>query len=91
MPDLTPEEYVLEVEGIGISGTKTLTLEDLKTKFPKVTITAALQCAGNRRSEQNKVTLRCLWLFASLQYSVHESVDRQKSQEAFWSRVMSKK
>ncbi|XP_003740501.1 sulfite oxidase [Galendromus occidentalis] len=55
VPDPSPAEYALEVEGIGIEGTKTLTLEDLKTKFPKVTITAALQCAGNRRSEQNKI------------------------------------
>lgn len=55
MPKISAEEYSLEVEGIGIDGTKTLSLNDLKTKFPKVTITAALQCAGNRRSEQNKV------------------------------------
>lgn len=31
--------------------------QDLKTKFPKHTITATMQCAGNRRSEMNKVKL----------------------------------
>jgi hypothetical protein len=29
--------------------TLTLTLEDLKTKFPKRTVTASIQCGGNRR------------------------------------------
>jgi hypothetical protein len=29
------------------------TLDDLKTKYPKETITATLQCAGNRRSEMS--------------------------------------
>lgn len=36
-------------------GTLTLSLEDLKTRFPKHTVTATLQCAGNRRSEMNQV------------------------------------
>lgn len=35
----------------------TLSLEDLKTRYPKHTVTATLQCAGNRRSEMNKVKL----------------------------------
>jgi len=37
------------------SGMRTLklSLEDLKTKFPKHTVTTTLQCAGNRRSELN--------------------------------------
>ncbi|XP_022711674.1 sulfite oxidase-like [Varroa jacobsoni] len=55
VPLIDPSEYKLEIEGIGIKGTKELTLDELKTKFPKVTITATLQCAGNRRSEQNKI------------------------------------
>lgn len=33
----------------------TLSVEELKTKYPQHTVTAVLQCAGNRRSEMNKV------------------------------------
>jgi sulfite oxidase len=29
-------------------------LEDLKTKFPKHSITATIQCGGNRRADMNK-------------------------------------
>lgn len=36
-------------------GVLSLSLEELKTRFPKHTVTATLQCAGNRRSEMNKV------------------------------------
>lgn len=35
----------------------TLSLEDLKTKFPKRSVTATMQCAGNRRSEMNRIKL----------------------------------
>jgi len=34
-----------------------LNVEDLKTKYPQHTVTAVLQCAGNRRSEMNKVKM----------------------------------
>jgi sulfite oxidase len=34
---------------------KSFTLEDLKTKYPKTSVTTTLQCAGNRRSEMNAV------------------------------------
>jgi sulfite oxidase len=34
---------------------KSFTLEELKTKFPKASVTATLQCAGNRRSEMGAV------------------------------------
>lgn len=51
---MDPDSYRLHVEGLP-GGALTLTLEDLKTKFPKHTVTATLQCAGNRRSEMNKV------------------------------------
>lgn len=31
----------------------TMTLDDLKTKYPKHSVTMTLQCAGNRRSEMH--------------------------------------
>lgn len=54
VPDCDPSLYVLEVVGEGIDPVK-LTLEDLKTKFPQHTVTATLQCAGNRREELARV------------------------------------
>ncbi|XP_029007623.1 sulfite oxidase, mitochondrial [Betta splendens] len=56
VPQVDPASYRLHVEGLP-GGTLTLTLEELKTRFPKHTVTATLQCAGNRRSEMNKVKL----------------------------------
>lgn len=50
---MDPDLYRLHVEGLP-RGELTLSLEELKTRFPKHTITATLQCAGNRRSEMNK-------------------------------------
>lgn len=56
VPHIDPDEYELEVAGIGVQETK-LTLDDLKTKFPKVSITATIMCAGNRRSDMTKVSV----------------------------------
>ncbi|XP_042363250.1 sulfite oxidase, mitochondrial [Plectropomus leopardus] len=54
VPLVDPATYQLHVEGLP-GGVLTLSLEELKSRFPKHTITATLQCAGNRRSEMNKV------------------------------------
>uniref|UniRef100_A0A1A8NF01 Sulfite oxidase n=1 Tax=Nothobranchius pienaari TaxID=704102 RepID=A0A1A8NF01_9TELE len=54
VPQLDQASYQLRVEGIP-QGVLSLSLEDLKTKFPKHTITVTLQCAGNRRGDMNKV------------------------------------
>lgn len=54
VPVSEPATYTLEVTGIGLSDVK-LTLEDLKTKLPQYTVTATIQCAGNRREELSKV------------------------------------
>ena len=55
LPDVDAKSYELEIEGIpGFSDPKVLTLDYLK-KFPKVSVTAAIQCGGNRRSEMNAV------------------------------------
>ncbi len=54
VPKCDPAEYTLEVAVEGLAPVK-FTLEDLKTKFPQHTVTATIQCAGNRREELNRV------------------------------------
>lgn len=54
VPEVDPDTYELEVVGEGIT-TVNLSLNDLKNKFKKHTVTAAIQCAGNRRSEMIKL------------------------------------
>ncbi|XP_022538148.2 sulfite oxidase, mitochondrial [Astyanax mexicanus] len=54
VPQIDPDKYRLQIEGLP-GGAVSLSLEDLKTRFPKHTVTATLQCAGNRRSDMNKV------------------------------------
>ncbi|EFA86676.1 Putative sulfite oxidase [Heterostelium album PN500] len=49
VPDIDPDTYTLKIDGL-VENALLLTLNDLKTKFEKVTITAQLQCAGNRRT-----------------------------------------
>jgi sulfite oxidase len=44
----------VRVEGEGLKRVE-LTLKDLKTKFKKHTVTATLQCTGNRRDQFNSV------------------------------------
>eukprot|EP00941_MAST-03F_sp_MAST-3F-sp1_P006417 g6417.t1 len=53
VPDIDEDDYVLEIEANEDAGTKSLrlTLADLKTKFPKHEVVAALQCAGNRQED----------------------------------------
>lgn len=54
VPLVDEKEYELEITGIGVKD-KTLSLNDLKSKFKKVSVTATVQCAGNRRSDMVKV------------------------------------
>ncbi|KAJ8412130.1 hypothetical protein AAFF_G00143970 [Aldrovandia affinis] len=54
VPKVDPAAYRLEIEGLP-NGPVSLSLDELKTRFPKHTVTATLQCAGNRRSEMNRV------------------------------------
>ncbi|KAK8768271.1 hypothetical protein V5799_015266 [Amblyomma americanum] len=54
VPDVDPEDYVLEIEDPD-GKCHYLTLDEIKTKFPKVSVTSVIQCAGSRRSEQNKI------------------------------------
>merc|ERR1719483_1559867 len=55
VPDIDEGSYELEVSGIGVKGeTVIFTLDQLK-QFPKHSIVAAVQCAGNRRAEMHAV------------------------------------
>ena len=49
-----PKHYKLEVSKEG-SKSINLSLEDLKTKFPEYTLSATIQCAGNRRSHMSSI------------------------------------
>lgn len=53
VPEVDPETYELEITGEGVKDI-TLKLKDLD-KYKTHTITAAIQCAGNRRSEMSKI------------------------------------
>ncbi len=52
-PEVTGDEYMLEVEAGKQEAT--FNLEDLKSKFEKVEVTAAVQCGGNRRAEMQEI------------------------------------
>jgi cytochrome b involved in lipid metabolism len=54
VPEVDPARFALTVEGEGLR-TVRLTLDELKSNFKKHTITATVQCAGNRRSEMKAV------------------------------------
>ncbi|KAJ3104497.1 hypothetical protein HDU97_009110 [Phlyctochytrium planicorne] len=62
VPKIDPETFELEMDIPGMPEVK-YTLKDLKEKFPKVTVMATLQCAGNRRDEMNstKAVKGLLW------------------------------
>nr|XP_033792921.1 sulfite oxidase, mitochondrial [Geotrypetes seraphini]XP_033792922.1 sulfite oxidase, mitochondrial [Geotrypetes seraphini] len=55
VPRLDPASYRLEVVGRMGNASLFLSLEELKTRFPRHEVTVTLQCAGNRRSEMNAV------------------------------------
>jgi sulfite oxidase len=54
VPKMDAERFELEIEGPGIPEGFKINLDDLK-KFPKVTLEATLQCAGNRRIEMHEI------------------------------------
>ncbi|GJQ88137.1 hypothetical protein Trydic_g13143 [Trypoxylus dichotomus] len=56
VPNIDPETYELEIEIEGEEKILKLSLEDIM-KLPRHTISATLMCAGNRRSEMDKVFL----------------------------------
>ena len=54
VPQVDPNKFVLEVEVLNGKPLR-FTLDDLKTKFKQYTVTATIQCAGNRRLELAKI------------------------------------
>lgn len=54
IPRTDPEQYRLTVGG-KVKKPLSLSLDDLRRDFPKCTLTATLQCAGNRREELSEV------------------------------------
>lgn len=50
VPCIDSASYRLEVDGL-VGRALSLSLRDLQTRFPRVTVAATLQCAGNRRDE----------------------------------------
>lgn len=50
VPDIDETKWDLAVVGHGIKETH-LTLQDLKTKFPRTEVTTVIQCNGNRRED----------------------------------------
>ena len=55
VPRIDEKTYRLKIEGLGIKEDISLSLNDLRTKFPHHSVTTTIQCAGNRRSEMNQV------------------------------------
>ncbi|KAJ5088901.1 hypothetical protein N7456_012517 [Penicillium angulare] len=54
VPSVGKDSYKMTIDiGDGSDG-KTYTLDDLRSKFPQHTITATLQCSGNRRAHMNE-------------------------------------
>ncbi|WP_053058134.1 molybdopterin-dependent oxidoreductase [Rubrobacter aplysinae] len=54
MPKVDPGGYTLTISGL-VESSLDLTLKELKKRFPKKEMTAALHCAGNRRAELMQV------------------------------------
>jgi sulfite oxidase len=54
VPNIDEKTYELEIENESNKKSIVLNIDKLK-KYPKHTITAAIMCGGNRRSEMNKV------------------------------------
>jgi len=55
VPRVNLKSHRLEVQGKGLKKSMSFTIDEMKKKFKVHTITATLQCAGNRRSEMANV------------------------------------
>ncbi|XGW27752.1 hypothetical protein V3C99_007944 [Haemonchus contortus] len=54
VPQIDPKEHRLTVEGVGVKRPINLSVDELKNNYRPVSITSAIQCAGNRRADMNK-------------------------------------
>lgn len=61
VPDIDLETYELEIEIENTDKIKKLSFADI-LKLPKYTVSATLMCAGNRRSEMNKVYMYTIYV-----------------------------
>lgn len=55
VPIINADKFRLALEGPNIPDGLSYSLDDLKEKFPEVSVTVTLQCAGNRRKEMHKI------------------------------------
>lgn len=55
IPKLAADGYRLRIDGEGVTTPLTLSLDELRSRFPLRTVTAVMQCAGNRRADLIKV------------------------------------
>lgn len=55
IPRVTPDSYRLTVSGL-VERPLELSLEDVKSQFPRKELTATLYCAGNRRAELMEIS-----------------------------------
>lgn len=84
VPDIDESSYELEICDELMDKEQTFTLENIK-KYPKHTVTAAIQCAGNRRSEMTKVSGNChLWYYLHIHptlqsWCIHEKLSTQRN------------
>jgi sulfite oxidase len=54
IPEIDPASYVLSVEG-AVKRPLRLSIDEIRNEFEPCSVTAALQCAGNRRSELSAI------------------------------------
>lgn len=47
-------DHRLSVEGLAIKKPIVLSVSDLKKNYKEVSVTSAIQCAGNRRADMNR-------------------------------------
>uniref|UniRef100_A0AC34GTI0 Sulfite oxidase n=1 Tax=Panagrolaimus sp. ES5 TaxID=591445 RepID=A0AC34GTI0_9BILA len=54
VPDINEKDHRLNVEGLSVKKSLILSVDQLKKNFEETSVTTAIQCAGNRRSDMNK-------------------------------------
>ena len=54
LPEIDAATWRLSIDGAGV-GPLDLSLADLRARFPEATVTATMQCAGNRRADMRAV------------------------------------
>ncbi|KAI2795542.1 hypothetical protein BLOT_016511, partial [Blomia tropicalis] len=55
VPEVDIKDYELEIDGLTLEEPIQLTLDQIKTLFPKHSVTSVVQCARNRRDQLNTI------------------------------------